>query len=128
MTPLLLRLHCSGDASSGYAALYWPVALDLWKRQVSKWQQQLQEMLTRAALNQQRRQQQQFGAGGGSWGGQQRRQGQQKQQRAQAGSQGDPRGLYAALGVERDASTDEIKAAFRGLALKFHPDRRVAAQ
>ncbi|MFO0714432.1 MAG: DnaJ domain-containing protein [Sandaracinus sp.] len=30
---------------------------------------------------------------------------------------------YALLGVEHDASVDEIRAAFRKFALKFHPDR-----
>lgn len=31
--------------------------------------------------------------------------------------------LYDTLGVERDASDDDIRKAFRRLALKYHPDR-----
>ena len=36
---------------------------------------------------------------------------------------GDPRGYYRALGVERTASADDIKAAFRRLAKSLHPDQ-----
>ncbi|CAK0753060.1 hypothetical protein CVIRNUC_002192 [Coccomyxa viridis] len=35
----------------------------------------------------------------------------------------DPLGFYEALGVEPGASKEEIQAAFRGIALKTHPDR-----
>lgn len=36
---------------------------------------------------------------------------------------GAARDYYDVLGVKRDASTAQIKKAFRNLALKYHPDR-----
>ena len=35
----------------------------------------------------------------------------------------DPTDHYAALGVDRRASKDEIRAAYKQAALKFHPDK-----
>ena len=39
-----------------------------------------------------------------------------------------PKDHYAALGVNRDASQEEIKRAFRKLARKYHPDVAAGAE
>ncbi|KAF9585581.1 hypothetical protein BGW38_001692, partial [Lunasporangiospora selenospora] len=40
-----------------------------------------------------------------------------------SGPPGDPLGYYAVLGVSKSASVQEIQSSFRGLAMKWHPDR-----
>ncbi|KAF9428499.1 hypothetical protein BGZ94_002169 [Podila epigama] len=40
-----------------------------------------------------------------------------------SGPPGDALGYYATLGVSKNASVQEIQSAFRGLAMKWHPDR-----
>lgn len=35
--------------------------------------------------------------------------------------------LYATLGLDKTATVDQIKSAYRKLALKFHPDKQVCA-
>ncbi len=39
------------------------------------------------------------------------------------GSSADPEGYYRMLGVSPASSTQEVQAAFRAAALKWHPDR-----
>ncbi|GJJ70996.1 hypothetical protein EMPS_03346 [Entomortierella parvispora] len=59
--------------------------------------------------NQQYQQQSSYGSGRSSSAG--------------SGPPGDPMGYYSTLGVSKDASVQEIQSAFRGLAMKWHPDR-----
>ena len=83
----------------------------------------------------QRRQQRTRRESGGSWYGQSAGQGGQwsgwgDQERTQGAPAGpppggsrDPQGYYRALGVDPDASQEDIQSSFRGLALRHHPDR-----
>ena len=38
------------------------------------------------------------------------------------------RGYYALMGVQTNASKQEVQAAYRGLVMKHHPDRNPEAQ
>lgn len=42
---------------------------------------------------------------------------------AHADSSSSPGNLYATLGLKRNATTTEIKKAYRKLSMKFHPDK-----
>jgi hypothetical protein len=82
----------------------------------------------RRAREQARRDQYERRYGGGGGGGGQRYQQQQQQQRASSppppgSGPRDPQGFYHLLGVSPDATTAEIQAAFRGRAMRDHPDR-----
>ncbi len=49
--------------------------------------------------------------------------GQDFQSDSAAGEDGFYRDPYQVLGIERNASQEEIKAAFKQLAMKYHPDK-----
>ncbi|KAK4514837.1 Arp2/3 complex subunit, actin nucleation center [Mucor velutinosus] len=46
----------------------------------------------------------------------------------QRGGGSDPKGYYKALGVSTSATQSDIQSAFRGLAMKWHPDRFTDAE
>lgn len=81
------------------------------------------------AQSQQQQWQQQFNQQQQSSGGSYQQQQQQYQRgfgdRSAGAGYGirDPNGYYKALGLEPGATTPEVQAAFRGLALQHHPDR-----
>lgn len=109
--------------AAGYAALYYPVALDLWRKLLARWRSQLEDLLSRTVQQRATYDWQQQRSHGASGGGKRQQQRPWSQSEEQQGTSMDPLGLYSKLGVDRTASMDEIKAAFRGLALKYHPDR-----
>ena len=66
----------------------------------------------------QHRQYYQHGGGGQRQGG-----GGQRQQQQQRKKEPEGEDYYKVMGVRRDATEDEIKKAFKKLAIKYHPDK-----
>ncbi|PNW71838.1 hypothetical protein CHLRE_16g690400v5 [Chlamydomonas reinhardtii] len=97
----------SGDARYSYSYS---------QRQREQEQEQRRQQSSSRSRSQQRQQQQSRTSGGSGSGS--------------ASSSGgshpgwDPRGLYGVLGVSRTASKEEVQAAYRAAAMRWHPDRQ----